>query len=89
MNKSMYGTKAAAQNWQAEVQKTMAELGLMQGKSNPVLFHHPVRKVRVLVHGDDFRSSGKIEDLVWFRNSLESRYEIKNYYCYWRGRGAR
>ena len=37
---SMYGTKAAAQNWQKKVQKTMATLGLSIGKAPPVLFCH-------------------------------------------------
>ena len=78
LNKSMYGTKAAAQNWQSEVQRTMHELGFVQGRSSSVLFWHPVRRIRALVHGDDFGSSGSVEDLVWFRNKLEEKYEIKS-----------
>ena len=35
---SMYGTKAAAQNWQKKVQETMASLGFSIGKASPVLF---------------------------------------------------
>ena len=34
---SMYGTKAAAQNWQKKVQETMATLGFSIGKASPVL----------------------------------------------------
>ena len=38
---SMYGTKAAAQNWQKKVQETMATLGFSNCKASPVLFCHP------------------------------------------------
>ena len=48
LNKSMYGTKAAAQNWQAEVQRTMRDLGFVQGRSSSVLFWHPTRQIRAL-----------------------------------------
>ena len=34
---SVYGTKAAAQNWQQKVQETMATLGFSIGKASPVL----------------------------------------------------
>ena len=31
-----------------------------------------------LVHGDDFGTAGKVEDLFWLRNELEKRFEIKS-----------
>ena len=43
---SMYGTKAAAQNWQKKVQETMATLGFLIGKASPVLFCHPQRSLQ-------------------------------------------
>ena len=48
---SMYGTKAAAQNWQKKVQETMATLGFSIGKASPALFCHPQRSLKCLVHG--------------------------------------
>ena len=73
---SMYGTKAAAQNWQKKVQETMAKLGFSIGKASPVLFCHPQRSLKCLLHGDDFVVSREPVDLVWMRNELESRLEI-------------
>ena len=73
---SMYVTKAAAQNWQKKVQETMATLGFSIGKASPVLFCHPQRSLKCLVHGDDFVVSGEPVDLVWMRNELESKLEI-------------
>ena len=73
---SMYGTKAAAQNWQKKVQETVAALGFSIGEASPVLFYHPQRGLKCLVHGDDFVVSGEPVDLVWMRNELESKLEI-------------
>ena len=73
---SMYGTKAATQNWQKKVQETMGTFGFSIGKASPVLFCHPQRSLKCLVHGDDFVVSGKPVDLVWMRNELESNLEI-------------
>ena len=73
---SMYGTKAAAQNWQRKVQEIMERLGFQRGRSSPVLFYNHQRQLRCLIHGDDFVVSGKPTDLVWLRNALESMLEI-------------
>ena len=67
---------AAIQNWQKKVQETMAVLGFSIGKAPPVLFCHPQRSLKCLVHGDDFVVSGEPVDLVWMRNELESKLEI-------------
>ena len=73
---SMYGTKAAAQNWQQKVQETMATLGFSFCEASTVLFCLPQRSLKCLVHGDDFVVSGEPIDLVWMRNELESKLEI-------------
>ena len=79
---SMYGTKAAAQNWQKKVQETMATLGFSIGKASPVLFRHPQRSLKCLVHGDDFVVSGEPVDLVWMRRvGVEAGNQ---YYNTWR-----
>ena len=59
-----------------KVEKTMATLGFSTGKASPVLFCHPQRCLKCLVHGDDFVVSGEPVDLVWMRNELESKLEI-------------
>ena len=73
---SMYETKAAAQNWQKKVQKTMATLGFSIGKASPVLLCHPQRRLNCSVRGDDFVVPGEPMDLVWMRNELESKLDI-------------
>ena len=73
---SMYGTEAAAQNWQKKFQETITTFGFSIGKISPVLFCHTQRSLKCLVHGDLFVVSGEPVDLVWMRNELESKLEI-------------
>ena len=73
---SMYGTKAAGQNWQKEVTETMVKLGFKAGKLSPVIFHHDQKGMRTLVHGDDSVSSAIPEDLKWLQEELAKKYEI-------------
>lgn len=74
---SMYGTKAAAQNWQRKVQSVMDELDFVIGKASPVLFYHKARGLQCLIHGDDFVVAGKVKDLEWLKFELEKRLQIK------------
>ena len=73
---SMFGTKAAAQNWHKKVQESMATFCFSIGKDSPVLFCHHQKSLKCLVRGDDFAVSGEPVDLVWMRTELESKLEI-------------
>ena len=66
--KAMYGTRDAAQNWEAEYRSFMIEhCGFNQCMSTPCMFWHTERKIRVVIHGDDFTVLGTHEGLMWFR----------------------
>ena len=58
LNKAMYGTRDAAQNWEFAYAEYMEELGFVRGTASPCLFWHPGRELRVVVHGDDFAILG-------------------------------
>ena len=74
---SLYGTRDAATNWQEEVAKEMKRWGFKRGVYNPCLYRHPEWKIRTLVHGDDFVSTGGRQAMKLFREVLEKRFEIK------------
>jgi hypothetical protein len=74
---SLYGTRDAAANFQEEVRKFMVGIGFRQGKYNVSTYFHSTAGLKVLVHGDDFVSSGKRESARWFREQLEGRFKIK------------
>ena len=68
---SLYGTRDAAMNWQEEIAKLLVGDGFRRGVYNPCLYWHPIRKVKALVHGDDFASVGSSSAITSF-NALFS-----------------
>ena len=76
--RAMYGTRAAAQEWQDEFTQTLKEDGFIVGKSSPCLFWDDRRDIKVFVHGDDFLCSGSRKALEELRCTLGAKYKIKS-----------
>ena len=74
---SMYGTRDAAANWEAEYTNALVEDGFNPGVSTPCAFYNPRRDLRCVVHGDDFTFLGTDEELNWIEKRFKERYEIK------------
>ena len=74
---SMYGTRDAAQNWYREYSGRLKDMGFTQGKASPCVFHHEPRGIRTYVHGDDYVSTAKSEQLQWMKTQLEKKYNVK------------
>ena len=77
LNMSLYGTRDAAANFQKLVKEFMLENGFQVGKFNPCTFWHPTRKIKTLVHGDDFISKAGRKQAAWLKKILETKFEIK------------
>ena len=77
LNKAMRGVRDAAMNWEAEYTEMLVENGFGQGRSNPCVFFHPEREVRVVVRGDDFTVMGKEAELDGFRKVISDRMTVK------------
>ena len=52
-------------------------IGFVRGMASPCNFFHPSKKVSTTVHGDDFSSTGREADLIWFKRELEKQCDIK------------
>ena len=78
LEKAMYGTRSAAQDWQHEIKRRMLSIGHLQGKSNPCLFYNPSSEVACLVHGDDFLAVGEESALKQFNEQLAKEWKKKN-----------
>ena len=52
-------------------------IGFVRGMASPCNFFHPSKKVSTTVHGDDFSSTGREADLIWFKRELEKQFDIK------------
>jgi hypothetical protein len=76
LQKSLYGTRDAAANFQAEVKSCMASMGFSQARYNPQVYYHAGRDIRCLVHGDDFMAVGEPQAALWLKAQLERRFTV-------------
>ena len=77
LQRSMYGTRGAAQNWEIEYATFMGSIGFKRGKGMPCIFHHQERGLRAVIHGDDFTILGHSDQLDWFRSEIQGKFEVK------------
>ena len=74
---ALYGTRDAAKLWQECVATHLTSIGFQRGKSNPCVYYHAKRSLRVLVHGDDYASVGRLANLRWLQAELEKAFDTK------------
>ena len=67
---SMYGTRDAAQCFDAFSEETMAKLGFQAGTFNPCIYFNAERSAICLRHGDDFILLADRSTQRWFYKSL-------------------
>ncbi len=78
LNKSMYGTRDAAQNWENTYAHTLTGMGFKRGQATPCAFFHPHRGVKVVVHGDDITALAGDSQLDWFQSEISKAFDVKN-----------
>ena len=52
------------------------DMGFVRGRSCPTLFHHPQRRISIVVHGDDFVALGEAADLDWDEQKVAAKFEV-------------
>ena len=72
-----YWTGDAPLAWQTVVKKDMEEQGFEECKVTNGVFTNAERDLRTVAHVDDFLLSGELHDLLWFRDKLLEKYELK------------
>ena len=45
------------------------------------MYYNKERKLRTLVHGDDYASVGSLANLPWLKGQLEATFEMKSVIC--------
>ena len=73
----VYGTRDAGRLWEDAYTQVLEEAGFTTGSANPCVFHHKVRDISLVVHGDDFTAVGNDKDLDWYESKLKESFEIK------------
>ena len=77
LNKSMYGTRDAAQNWEEHYSQAHIDIGFEQGMASTCVFRHKDKRIMVVIHGDDFTALGHEKDLDWYREHIQSKMDTK------------
>ncbi len=77
LNKSLEGTRDAAQNWEYTYSKFLTDIGFERGKATPCVFTLNSKELRIVVHGDDFTVLGYTKDLDWFRQQISDKFSVK------------
>ena len=77
LEKSLYGTRDAALNFQKECRKYLESIGFRVGRYNASTYYHAKRQLRMMLHGDDFATVGEPKEIKWLQGKLEDRFEVK------------
>ena len=73
----VYGTRDAGKLWEDCYTQVLEGLGFVPGISNPCAFHHPVRDIQIVVHGDSFIALATDPDLDRYESEVKKYFEIK------------
>ena len=68
--KSMYGTRDAAQCWDALCEEVMTAIGFDVGVYSPCAYFHKEREATCIRHGDDFIVLGTRDVQRWFHEEI-------------------
>ena len=77
LDKSMYGTKDAAQCFDVACENAMAKMGYTIGLFSPCLYLHKTENVAVFRHGDDFVVFGTRTQQAEFKSELVQYFIVK------------
>ena len=77
LNFSMYGTRDAVQNWFTEYSRQFIQVGFEHGNASLCTFYHKERSIRTFVHGVDYLSTGKPEQLHWLKEQFETNFQVR------------
>ena len=74
---SLYGTRDAQMNWERTYANILTQAGFRRGVAVPCNFYHEAKQIRITVHGDDFLASGREKELMWLKEVMSEKLEVK------------
>ena len=72
--KALYWTREAARCCLQEYVRMLESIGFRRGSTSPCAFWHKDKGLQLVVHGDDFTSSGTQNELRWLEEEFEKTY---------------
>ena len=77
LNSPMHGTRYFAQSWFDLRSRQPLNIGFQQVVASPCTFCNVEKGIRTYVHGGDYVSVGRPENLQWMKRELEKCYAVK------------
>ena len=71
LERTLHGTRDAANAWAEEIRIIMTKNRFTQGLSSPCIFLHEMKDFKVAVHGDDFVVLGPWRNVQWLMVVLQ------------------
>ena len=75
---SLYGIYDATSSWKDAYARVLISCGFISGVASLCAFRNPQRRLRVVVHGDDFLAAGPELSLYWHRSIIDENLEGKH-----------
>ena len=72
---SLYGTRDAAMNWEAEINSTMKAVGYTKGLASACVYRHCQFDSTAAIHGDDILIEGDEADVMEIHKKIMAKYE--------------
>ncbi len=58
LNMALYGTRDAGQNFEFKTTDVLEDGGCEQGQFSPCVWFHPLKRLGIYIHGDDYVIAG-------------------------------
>lgn len=78
LNLWLYGMRGAAVGWEQFYVDFLEGRGFVRGMGFPNIFYNPQTEMILMVHGDDFFSTGSVSDIEDLMNHMVTRFKCKH-----------
>ena len=78
LNMALYGTRDAGQNFEFKTTDVLEDGGCEQGQFTSCVRFHPLKRLGIYIHGDDYVIAGGRDQSAWLRGHVEQTFIVKD-----------
>ena len=78
LNIALYGARDAGQNFEFKTTDVLEGGGCEQGQFSPCVWFHPLKRLGIYIHGDDYVIAGGRDQSAWLRGHVEQTFVVKD-----------
>ena len=68
----------AGQNFEFKTTDVLEDGGCEQGQFSPCVWFHPLKRLGMYIHGDDYVIAGRRDQSAWLRGHVEQTFIVKD-----------